>query len=292
MAQIKTPDVYYPKTLLDLLAVKAKNPQACLFAGGTYLMSNPLWYPSDNPQDIVIMNQIPELNRVIHSDRYLEVGSLVTLNQLLSARASFLSKPVFKAIEKIASSVVRNQITVGGALCTPNSRYELPCILSVINAQAEIRLCDNFRSARWIPVSKLYNVDGSLTFGNNTILTRVRIPVEDSQTQVFCTVGDPFHNPQYSVIFGMSYTVNQNNILSPSLTVVLPNGGFYNSPDFNTIIGNLRLPISLDFTLKLSKHLVSELANCCPAITDLQQERVKRIFQSVILGCNTSFLEG
>mgnify|MGYP003326359861 CR=1 FL=1 len=50
-----------PKTFNELVNAIAKNPSAVHFAGGTYLMSQPDYYPKDDVHSYIYLGQIPEV---------------------------------------------------------------------------------------------------------------------------------------------------------------------------------------------------------------------------------------
>ncbi len=68
----------------------------------------------------------------------------------------------------MATRIVRKQITIGGALCTPDLRLALPGTLAVLNSEVEVRTCDGPRSdSRWLPVSRSMIESGALLLAKN-----------------------------------------------------------------------------------------------------------------------------
>ncbi len=104
--KIKTPSIYIPKTLNDIIMEKGRNPDAILFAGGTFLMTEPL------ENDIISILGVPELQKITHTDRFLEIGAVTTLEQLLNTGSYLLSKNTFNAIESIGTTIIRSRATV------------------------------------------------------------------------------------------------------------------------------------------------------------------------------------
>lgn len=297
MEKLKTPSFIAPKSINELISALIKYPDAQLFAGGTYIMSRMGYYPNQNPRDIISLSDVAELTRVVHIDKYVELGSMVTIRQLVSSSAFFLSEPLRKAIEDIGTSVIRRQSTIGGALSTQGIRFVLPCILSVVGAQVEIKTVGHksgpFKSKtvdRWLPVSKLYDEDGTFVFENKGFISRIRIPSEQNTVQLFRTVGDPMHEPSSTVVMGLTYTVSQDKMTQPRFCLVLPKGGFFYSQDFNNILSKVALPLSTNAMVKLAQDLDKELVETCKGISEVQRERTKRLLIKTLYEASSAYL--
>lgn len=297
MEKLKTPLLIAPKNLNELMTTIAKYPNAQLFAGGTYIMSRMGYYPNSEQRDIISLANVPELMRVIHVDKYVELGSLVTIRQMLNSSSFIFSGSLNKAISEIATSVVRRQITVGGALCTSGVRFTLPCIFSTIDAQAEIKSV-NRRSSRfstktldrWVPVSKLYDNDGNYVFEGKGFLSRIRIPADQKPIQIFKTIGDPMHEPSSTVIMGLAYSISQDRMTVPSFCIVLPKGGFFCSQEFNNVLAKISFPMKTEAMVKISQDLDKALCDTCKGISEVQRERAKRLIINTLYEANTSYL--
>ena len=289
---LRSPTVFFPKTINEAIAFKLKNPTAAFWAGGTYLMSRPGFYPSTTQKDIISLKGLSDLTKIYHADRFIEAGSMVTIQQLINMVGYSFSKELNTALLSIGSSLIRNQATIGGALCCKEMRFSLCCILATLNAQTEVKMIKKNSVTRWLPISKLYDRKGTFIYADDALLTKVRIPSETKQYKVFKTVGSPVQRPEESVIFGLQYSTNQANITLPTLCIVFPSSCFYLSQVFDNIISTINLPLSLDRIRKLSKSLSSELKTAAVNATPLQLERATRLFEDVLNGINTTYLEG
>ena len=291
---LRSPTVFTPKTVSEAIANKLRKPDARFWAGGTFIMSRPNYYPNSNQKDIISLSDISDLSRIYHSDRYLEAGSMVTLQQLLTMGSFLFPKELYNAISGIGSTIIRNQATVGGALCSSDTRFSLSCIFATINAQAEIRMVSKSSVSRWIPVSKLYDRKGNFLFADNAILTRIRIPTDLNQYQFMSkTLDSPMQNPSEAVIFSLMYSLSQGNINTPSLCVAFPNSCFYMSQDFDNLLSTISFPLTSEKIYKLSQKLASDLkASVRQNSCQLQIERAVRLLQVILNNINTSYLAG
>lgn len=294
MEKLKSPLLITPKSLNELVATLAKYPDAQLFAGGTYIMSR----MGGNQRDIISLANVPDLLRVVHVDKFVELGSMVTVRQMLNSSAFAFSSALYKAVSEIGTSVIRRQMTIGGALATSGIRFALPCILAVANAQVEIKSVGR-RAARfmtpktidrWVPVSKLYDNDGNYIFEGKGFISRIRIPSEQNKFQVYRTVGDPMHNPSNTVIMGLTYTISQDKISQPEFCLVFPKGGFFYSQEFNNVLSKVSFPLSSEAMVKLAQDLDKQIVDQCKNVSDVQRERTKRLIINTLYNANTSYL--
>ena len=292
---LRSPTVFTPKTVSEAISIKLRNQSARYWAGGTYIMSRPDFYPNPNQRDIISLSGIQDLSRIYHADRYLEAGAMVTIQQLLTMGSFIFSKELYNAISCIGSSVVRSQATIGGSLCTSDMRFTMSCLLATLNAQAEIRLISRSAPSRWIPVAKLYDRKGNYLYADNSLLTRIRIPTDNTTQSTFIsrTLDSPMLNPDESVLFGLQYSINQGNMTSPSLCIALPGSCFYMSQDFDNLLSSISFPISRDKAQRISRRLASELkASVRPNTGQLQIERAVRLLESVLGDINMNYLAG
>jgi CO/xanthine dehydrogenase FAD-binding subunit len=292
---LRSPTVFTPKTISEAITNKLKNPDARFWAGGTYIMSRPNFYPNPAQRDIISLAGIQDLSRIYHADRYLEAGAMVTIQQLITMGSFVFSKELYNAITSIGSSVIRNQATIGGSLCTSDMRFTMSCVLATLNAQAEIRMVSKSAAARWIPVSKLYDRKGNFLYADNALLTKIRIPTDPSSQNNFIsrTLDAPMTNPSEAVIFSLQYTISQGNLTSPVMCITLPGSCFYMSQDFDNLLSTVNFPVTADKTSKIAKRLASDLkVSVRQNSSMLQIERAVRLLETVLNEINISYLEG
>ncbi|MBQ7728921.1 MAG: hypothetical protein IJT86_01070, partial [Spirochaetales bacterium] len=169
------------------------------------------------------------------------------------------------------------------------------CVLSTLNAQAEIRMVSRAASSRWIPVSKLYDRKGNFLFADNALLTKIRIPTDATSQNIFIsrTLDSPMLNPSEAVLFGLQYSIQQGSIATPSLCIALPSSCFYMSQDFDNLLSTISFPITADKIQKISRRLASDLRVSVRQNTDqLQIERAVRLLEQVLNEINMNYLAG
>jgi 4-hydroxybenzoyl-CoA reductase subunit beta len=109
--------VVHPRTLDELVAVRASNPKSRLLGGGTDLVVN-IRRGIVAPPVLIDVNRVNELRAVKADARALEIGASVTLTELAAHPDVVRHYPVVaQAAAQIAGPTHRNMGTVGGNLC-------------------------------------------------------------------------------------------------------------------------------------------------------------------------------
>ena len=164
--------VYYPSSFNELFSVWDKNPNACLYAGGTEIIWRQAKNIPDLPDVILSLDNIIELRHITRTERYLEIGAMVKLNSII-----WLGKTVPQilctCLENIAGVQVRNLATIGGNICCSSRLLDTSAPLVALDAQYELRKSS---STRWVAASWFHSEQGTLK--NGELLTRIRLPLD------------------------------------------------------------------------------------------------------------------
>src|SRR5580658_11300748 len=107
----------HPRTLDEVIAARASNPESRLLGGGTDLVVN-IRRGIVAPPLLIDVNGVDELRSIKAGARALEVGASVTLAELAAHPDVVRHYPVVaQAAAQIAGPTHRNMGTVGGNLC-------------------------------------------------------------------------------------------------------------------------------------------------------------------------------
>jgi CO/xanthine dehydrogenase FAD-binding subunit len=173
-------NVFTPRTLADLLSLKRKRPDVTIFAGGTYLLYNSnAKYPA-LPASVASIRHLEELKRIHRTERHIELGSCVTLCEISRIGGRAIPPVLAQAIAAIASPPVRSLATLGGNICAPEQRLTLFPVLFILDARLELR---EHGGSRWVPITRMAESDGKLNISDSEVLTRVRVPLSEWNTQ-------------------------------------------------------------------------------------------------------------
>jgi CO/xanthine dehydrogenase FAD-binding subunit len=166
--------VFFPNSFLELFTIWTRFPEAVPFAGGTEIIRNQGTVSLTLPQTILSLDKIDELERITRTERYLEIGAMVKLNEI-AQMGKIVPEALTRCIEGIAGPQLRSLATIGGNLCVKNRRLDTSAPLVALDAVYELR---NAQSARWISASRFSFPPGPPAIGQQELLTRIRIPLE------------------------------------------------------------------------------------------------------------------
>jgi CO/xanthine dehydrogenase FAD-binding subunit len=174
--------VFRPKSLGGLLRLYARNPDAMLYAGGTEIVPRRQRGPRqslDLPDKVIFLGAVPELARISRSQRFLDIGACLSVSRILSIGRNVLPPVLFQGLAGIGTPAIRNLVTLGGNLCAGG---DARAALSVIEAQFELR---SAAGTRWVGSGQLFAGSGPPDIAPGEILSRVRVPLEDWDVQLF-----------------------------------------------------------------------------------------------------------
>jgi CO/xanthine dehydrogenase FAD-binding subunit len=166
--------VFFPASFPELFTVWTRFPDAVPFAGGTEIIRNQGTASLDLPQTILSLDKIDELGRITRTERYLEIGAMVKLNEIVQL-GKIVPEALTRCIESIAGPQLRGLATMGGNICVKNRRLDISAPLVALDAIYELR---SAQTVRWISASRFSSPPGPPAIGPQELLTRIRIPLE------------------------------------------------------------------------------------------------------------------
>lgn len=127
-----------------------------------------------NPQVLVDISEIDELNTLERRDGVVTIGACVTYSDI-EANSVIRSEFPFlvETIRRIAGPQVRNNGTLGGALCDADPAFDAPTVLLTLDATVTV---ERSGANRDIPLSELYRGEQETVLTDTEILRSIRIP--------------------------------------------------------------------------------------------------------------------
>jgi CO/xanthine dehydrogenase FAD-binding subunit len=185
--------VIFPSNFTELFSAWNRFPGAALFAGGTSFLRAATRELPELPKNILSLERIDELKRVTRTERYLEIGAMVKLNEIIA-----LGKTVPAALSQtllgIAGPQLRNLATIGGNICGPDKPGgDTAAPMTALDARYELR---GASQSRWISALRFSSFEyGEEEHGEilsarpvlapRELLTRIRIPLEQWDSTVY-----------------------------------------------------------------------------------------------------------
>nr|WP_242404680.1 xanthine dehydrogenase small subunit [Janthinobacterium agaricidamnosum] len=127
-----------PRTLEELVQLRAEKPAACLLAGSTDVG---LWVTKQMRDlgDIIYIGQVGALKTVKEADGLLEIGAGVSLNDAYQALCSHYPDELSEMWQRFASLPVRNAGTLGGNVANGSPIGDSMPWLIVLGTQIVLR---------------------------------------------------------------------------------------------------------------------------------------------------------
>jgi CO/xanthine dehydrogenase FAD-binding subunit len=227
--------VFFPAGFPELFSAWSRFPDAVPYAGGTGVTRGQGRRIFSLPPIILSLDKLEELRRISRSERYLEIGAMVTLNQIIRL-GKIVPRALTRCLENIGGAQLRNIATIGGNICFPSRRLDASAPLIALDAQFELR---NAQSTRWISASRFSALPGPPALGPQELLTRIRIPLDQWDYTVYKKFANR-ENGDKTVVFIMK---SQKNALTDIRMVCKTNAILRDKTSEGILIGK-QLPLS------------------------------------------------
>ncbi len=152
-------------------------PQALPLAGGTDILVD-LRRGARDPQHLVSLADLKELQQIVLEDGELRIGALVTPARLEASGAVGSARPeLLDTVEGFGTPQVRHRATVGGNLCSAASCGDLAPLLVVLGARAVVA---GPKERREFPLEALFRDHRRTVLEPGQILVEVVVPARGS----------------------------------------------------------------------------------------------------------------
>ncbi len=274
---VRSPLVYYPKTINELLALYKSMPDSTLFAGGTGLLSTRSAKYPDFPGNIIYLRRIEELSAIRRSEGYLEIGACARLNRVLGIGEHVLKPALFNAIKAIGTMEIRNLATIGGNICSPYRVKSLFPLLMLLDTRFELR---KQGSSRWVTPRKFLSQEEGRKPGE--VLTRIRIPFNNFNHQSYIVTGDLKSDYSSALTFCCLASVQKENLTGLRFSAGFGNNGIFRARDFEETLLGRKLPVYGLTADPLFSRLTTALKTRKDEISSFQRVQIEGLFLSFI----------
>jgi CO/xanthine dehydrogenase FAD-binding subunit len=249
--------IFSPNAFGELFSVWERFPSAVISSGGTWLAINSNLAAAkfesgehtrqnlNFPKHIISLASIEELKKISRTERYLEIGAAVKLNQIINL-GKIVPEALSRCIKRIACPQVRNLATVGGNICTPFHSFDITVPMLALDAHYELR---SAQSSRWVTAANFFELhnapskpdSGSTLASRKEILTRIRVPLEPWTFTWYRKFLSPISfESEGAFIFMMR---NEKNILT-DIRIVSSGKEFLRQAKTESFLLGKRLPLS------------------------------------------------
>jgi CO/xanthine dehydrogenase FAD-binding subunit len=229
--------VFFPKAMQELFSSWARFPDAVPFAGGTELVRNQKGRFLSLPRNILSLDHLDELRRITRTERYLEIGAMVRINEVINL-GKIVPQALTMTFRGIAGPSIRNLATIGGSICHSSRRLDAAAPLIALDARYELRTA---AQSRWISASRFSSLPGPPAINPQELLTRVRIPLEQWDYTVYHKFR-PAYSGDTSQGAAVFIVRIQKNILS-DIRVVFAGQTILRDKNSETALAGKQLPL-------------------------------------------------
>lgn len=289
---LSSPNIYSVKSMPEYSATIQSHPDATLWAGGSFILAQPDSYPSrKNNEDIIYLGEMEELKRTQRNDRLLEFGAMVSLNAIANSNKSALPRLLEDNIISIGSSLITSRATIGGSICTKSTTTSIPGTLIALNANIELKYAKKKRlHSKWLPLSRALDKNGKISLPPKSLVSRIRIAINNLEIQKFFSIGSLMKDPENSVVVAFASDWNQDSLINPRLVITFPLYGICYSRDIDTIFSSLRFPLDEEEYSSLEAIVFTFIDATFSSISELQRARVQGILDDIVNYLNNKTL--
>jgi CO/xanthine dehydrogenase FAD-binding subunit len=234
--------VLYPANYAEFFSHWSRFADAVPFAGGTSFLrySSAFSALGDHrmgfPNTILSLEKIDELHRITRTERYLEMGAMVKLNDII-VLGKIVPSALSRTLKGIASQQVRNLATLGGAICQTNRAVcDISAPMAALDARYELRSANQ---SRWISALRFSTMPESLE--KQELLTRIRIPLEQWNYTVCRKFKSCDLDGEYGGVL-IFLAKNQKEILT-DLRIVFAGETLFRDKNSETYLAGRELPL-------------------------------------------------
>jgi CO/xanthine dehydrogenase FAD-binding subunit len=226
--------VFFPASYSELFNAWNRYPKAVPYAGGTALIREQGKQILELPPIIISLEKLQEMQKINRSERYLEIGSMVKLSQIIDM-GKIVPAALRRCLEHIAGPQLRNMATIGGNLCYRRGYLDSSAVLMALDAQYELR---SAQSARWISASR-FSAEPTLALKDQELLTRIRVPLDDWNYTVYTKFSGQAIKSKTAVFLAKT----QKNVLNDIRVIYKTDALLRDKPGESLLVGK-HLPLN------------------------------------------------
>ena len=164
---------YAPRTMAELVRLRAAHPQACLLAGGTDIG---LWVTKQFRElgDIIYLGHVEELRSVTEKNDVLEIGAAVTLDEAYRALCEYYPQELSELWQRFASLPIRHAGTLGGNVANGSPIGDSMPWLIALGSRIVLKSADGERE---LALEDFYLGYQQKDLRPNEIVAAIRIPL-------------------------------------------------------------------------------------------------------------------
>jgi CO/xanthine dehydrogenase FAD-binding subunit len=230
--------VFYPSTLQEFFNALNRTAGADIFAGSASQTPDRGALALDIPGRIVSADNIAELHSVYRTERFIDLGPMVKLHQILKL-GKIVPEALRQTIDILYTALQRGILSIGSEICREQPFAPFAAVLTALGVRCELRTS---AQSRWINALRLAGPGKAGVFFPEEILHRIRIPLEQwdfTLCRRFDPVNKAARNESALVVFLARI---QNDILS-DVRIVFSGASVIRNTNRETALIGQKLPL-------------------------------------------------
>lgn len=170
-----------PRSLAELLALRARHPQALLLAGATDLglLASRSRKP---PAALIHLAHVPQLTAVTQSEKEITIGAAASYAQAMPMLIA--SYPALKTyLARLGSRQIRTMGTLGGNIGTASPIGDMPPVLIALEARLKLA---SIRGTRELALEEFFLAYRKTALAADEIIQSITLPKLRPQEVFFC----------------------------------------------------------------------------------------------------------
>ncbi|ULQ60096.1 FAD binding domain-containing protein [Brucepastera parasyntrophica] len=235
----KASTIYYASSISEAQLIMKNISGISIVAGGTEIARKQTGPLISLPPDVLAIAKVPELNTVNKTERYIDFGSCMTMNDLIKLGRKNVPEVLFRAIRGIGNPAIRSIATIGGNISSKDRRLSTFAPLLALDARLEIRTKDE---ADWIPIGRYFSNVEQLRPAETELISKIRIPTENWDISYYRRLGRPGIIEETTASF-VCLVKSQKDILS-DIRIAWAGRKFFRNREFENLLIGRGLPLS------------------------------------------------
>jgi CO/xanthine dehydrogenase FAD-binding subunit len=262
--------------MTELFSEWDKIPEATPFAGTVDWLQNQTDRLFLLPKTILSLESIAELRHVTRTERYLEIGSMVTLTRIVRL-GKILPEALTSALKSTVTFLLRNPTTIGSCIYRRSTPEPVIASLVALDAKYELRTAGG---SRWVSASQFSAAsEKENVLQPKECLTRIRIPL-DLWNYTLCRDFSAKESGDNGNEFAVFLSRMQKNILS-EVRVIFSGASILRYRNSELELAGKKLPLdkkTISTFLEIWKTRLEEIDNR----SDFQKAKLLNFVDSAI----------
>ncbi len=231
--------VYHAATISEVQTILKNIAGLSIVAGCTEIARRQTGRALHLPANVLALARIPELCSVTKTERYIEFGPSVTLDEILRLGRKNVPDILYDSVSGIANPAVRAIATLGGNIAAKGQRLSTFAPLLALDARLEIRTPFE---AEWIPMARYFTNTGKEQTKVPQFISRIRVPTESWDLSIHRRIGQDGIVTDKTATFAF-LVKSQKNVLA-DIRVAYAGKFFFRKREFENLIIGRTLPLS------------------------------------------------